>query len=192
MLKNNNSSIIDKIDQKLIDLQKNKNHSKYWNITWRLGVFLSELVNMNSPQNVLEIGTSNGFSTLFIAKSISIDSKIYTIEIDEGRFEEARKNFSDCGIENIISLNGNVFDILENYSFDEKIDFVFLDAAHKSYKQVINMLEDKNILSNNAIIVADNVISHSYMSEFIEYMKEKYLCQVVDMDSGFLVAFRQK
>ena len=187
------NSNIGKIEERLKFLQKNKNFKTHWNITWNLGVILSNLVKLKEPKYVLEVGTSNGFSSLWIAKGLSDWAKLFTIEANPGRFAEACKNFQYCSLfeQNIFPINGEVFEILSVKNFDFTFDFVFLDAAQKSYLEIIETLEDKKLLSNDALIVADNILTHDYMSEFVDNMKSKgYLCEVIELDSGFLVAKR--
>lgn len=182
-----------KIDLKLKDLQNAKFSNKNWNITWNLGLFLENLVLISKPKRILEIGTSNGFSTLFLARALlneDIDSEIFTIEVNETRFLEAKKNFDEVGLTFVKQLKGEIFDILEGNILSEKFNFVFIDAAHKFYKEVVLMLEEKNLLFENVLIVADNVVSHN-MGEFIDFMKERYDTELVELDSGFLVCRRK-
>lgn len=187
MTNNSNSFLIDNRLKFLQDRKSNLNVR--WNITWFLGNFLSEFVSISKPKSILEVGTSNGFSTLWIAKGAS-DAKIYTIEVNEDRFNEAKNNFEMCKLDNIIGLNGDVFEILNDYDFGGlKFDFIFLDAAHQRYKDVILMLEEKDLLDLNVKFVCDNVLSHKYMNEFIDFMKNKFEnCELIEADSGLLVA----
>ncbi|MCA9495752.1 MAG: class I SAM-dependent methyltransferase [Nanoarchaeota archaeon] len=177
---------------KLKDIHENSPHNKYWNISWNLGIELSNLIKLHSPKNILEIGTSNGFSTLWMAKEIKKNAKITTIEIDSKRFEEAKFNFQETNTdENIVQINGDVFDILSKITannLDIEFDFIFLDAAQRRYLDLIKIIEKQKLLSKNAIIVADNVISHNNMGEFLEYMQRNYDCRTLTIDSGFLIA----
>jgi len=187
----NQIQISEKINKKLLILQKNKKNKDYWNITWRLGDILSEIIRINQPNRILEIGTSNGFSTLWIAKELNLNSKIYTVEINKERFEFAKKIFEECSINNIISINDNILNIINENTFEEKFEFIFLDAAQKEYKNIILKLEEKKLISKKCTIVADNVLSHEYMEEFIEFMREKYFCEMINFDSGFLIAMQK-
>lgn len=182
-----NSNLIVK---RLEFLQDTKDHSKYWNITWSSGIVLSNLVEVAKPTNVLEIGTSNGFSTLCIARGFTDSSqRITTVEVDKNRYEEALDNFKKAEIiEKIKPINGEIFEILNSRTFTNQFDFVFLDAAHKKYLEIIEKLESKKLLSQNCVIVADNILSHSYMEDFVSSMKQKYLCDVIKVGSGFLVS----
>ncbi len=175
------------IDKKFYELEESKFDSKYWDITREQGEFLSNLVSFKKPENILEIGTSNGYSTLFLAREFH-KGKIFTIEIDDFRFNEAKKNFSLCELDEKIScLKGDVFCVLNNYKFDCVFDLVFVDAAQKQYREIVEMFEGKNLLSESFVMVFDNISSHSYMGKFVEFMKSKYLCERIELGSGMLV-----
>jgi len=173
----------------LKELELKKKTGKFWNISWKLGVFLSGIVAKEKPRNVLEIGTSNGFSTLWIIKGLKKNSKITTIEVNEERFLLAKENFKkiNCHVE-INQILGEFFEVIEDFDFKDKFDFIFLDAAHKKYRQVIEILEKKDLLDLKCTIVCDNVISHVYMGEFIEFMGKKYHIKIHKEGTGFLIA----
>lgn len=170
-------------------LEKKKSNGKYWNISNSLGNILEEKVANLNPKNILEIGTSNGYSTLFILSGSKKDAKITTIEIDLGRFNEAKEVFQKVDINSqITQINSDVISYLESLN-DQKFDFVFLDAAHKNYFNVIKILRNKNLFSKNHTIIADNIISHKYMKEeYVLPMSEFYNNELIEVDSGFLIS----
>lgn len=178
---------------KLIELEdlKEKSSKKYWNISYGLGEKLAELVGSLKPENILEFGTSNGFSTLWLSLESDDGCNIYTIEVDKIRFEEANKNFSECGLDNIHQLHGEIFEILTTYDFNVMFDLVFIDAMQKSYLDLMKLIEKKGILSENVVVIADNIVSHGTTKDFVEYMRKNYKCEIIDIDSGFLVARRE-
>ena len=83
---------------KLKKLEELKKKITYWNISFEQGNFLSNLVLEKKPENILEIGTSNGFSTLFLALNLDAKCNLTTIEINKNRFEEAKRNFEECNL----------------------------------------------------------------------------------------------
>lgn len=176
------------INSQLLYLQNKKNNSKNWNISWNLGVFLSNLIDIKSPKCVLEVGTSNGFSTLFIAKYINSNSIIYTVDVNEERLKNAKQNFAVCNLKNIYPICDKIENILQNFKFKEKIDFLFLDALQKDYLELIKIAQKKELLTNDCLIVCDNILSGYKMNDFLKYMKLNFECEFVDIDSGFLVA----
>ncbi len=175
---------------KLNSLQLNKSSKKNWNITWVQGVFLSNLVDIKKPKNILEIGTSNGFSTLWIAKSLDEDAFIDTIEINSERFEEAKKVFNQCSLKNVNPIFGDVFEILP--TLGKKYDFVFMDAKQEFYLDLVKLIEKLELFGEDFTFVVDNVTNHDNMGEFVKYMEKNYTCEVVDIGGGFLIAKARK
>lgn len=191
MQKSNNSQFV-LINDKLNELENLKKTSKFWNIDKEQGEFLLKIVIDKNPQSILEIGTSNGYSTLYLAKNLSSSSKITTIEINDERFEIAKQNFNDCKIQNIIQIKGEITEILNSNKLDNmKFDFIFLDAMQREYLNIIKAIEQKNILTKDVTIIADNVLSHGNMKEFIEYMQKNYTCEIIKLGGGFIIGERK-
>ena len=116
------------------------------------------------PQRILEIGTAVGYSamcfTLFLAKDGIID----TIERDEERVKEARRNIEKVGVEDKIHIyEGDAVEILP--TLDEKYDVVFIDAAKGKYPFFLK--EAMRMLKSDGIIFADNILYKGYvMSDY--------------------------
>lgn len=177
---------MDIIFSKLKSLQENKKTKNNWNISWQLATFLSNFVKLQQPKNILEVGTSNGFSTLAIARYLNKNSKITTIEINKQRFQEAQDNFKYCKLDNINQILGNAVDI--TYNLNDKFDLIFLDAGQMFYKKIIENILNQKVITKNSYIIADNVKSHQNMNEFLEYMNLNFECELLNFDSGFLIA----
>ena len=178
---------MDTIFSRLEFLQKNKENKKNWNISWQLASFISNFVKINQPKSILEIGTSNGFSTLAISRFLNKKtSKIVTIEVDETRFSEAKINFDLCGLENIEQIKGNALEIVPK--LNKKFDFIFMDAGQMYYKGLVEDIIENDIIEKNGYIVCDNVKTHERMDDFIDFMKKNFECELLEFDSGFLIA----
>lgn len=187
-----NISQIELIQVKLNELEELKKTSKFWNIDKNQGELLSKIILERKPKNILEIGTSNGYSTLYLAKNLNSNSSITTIEINDERFEIAKKNFEDCKIKNIIQVKGEITEILNSNKLkNQKFDLIFLDAMQREYLNLIKTFEKNTLLENEAIIIADNVLSHGNMKEFIEYMEKNYDTKVLDIGKGLLIAAKK-
>jgi len=169
----------------LLKKLKNKKE-KNWNISWNLGMFLTNLVEINKPNKILEVGTSNGFSTLCLLKNLPETSKIYTVEINEERFLKAKKNFENFE-KNIFQIKGNILEILENNSLKKKFDLIFIDARQDEYKKILQLIEKNQILNENSIIVFDNILTHESTKPLVDFVKKKYVYEIIEMDSGFLI-----
>lgn len=130
-----------------------------------------ELLKEVKPKRLLEIGAAVGYSAICFEKHVSL--KIDTIEQDEERFLEAKKNIEDLGLSSKINLiKGNAVEILQNMNIEneeEKYDFVFIDAAKSKYP--IFLEESLKLTTKNAVIVADNVLFKGYVLS--DYNKHK-------------------
>ncbi|WP_211328789.1 O-methyltransferase [Shewanella algidipiscicola] len=105
---------------------------KYPNITRDTGEFLSILVQATRASKILKIGTSNGYSTLWLASVLLSCGRIYTVEVNPQKISEARLNFEQAGVSaKITQLAGDVSEVLEHLT--ERVDFIFLDADRKAY-----------------------------------------------------------
>jgi len=164
----------------LCELEEINEKMYMFNIKPDAGRFLHLLVKVKQPKNIIEIGTSNGYSTIWVA-SASEKAKVYTIEIDDGKAGMARENFCRAGLKNIELLQGDALNVLKN--FKVKVDMIFLDAMKKDYIKYIKMLE-KN-MNENCVIIADNVISHNEkVSSYIAYMKKNYSSETLQIGAG--------
>jgi len=185
---NNNSKLI-KIENKLKELHLISLKHKFWNISEKQGEILAQFVKEKNPKNVLEIGTSNGYSALYILKYLDENSILTTIEVDKDRFEIAKKNFAECDINNINQINKEIMEIIELKELENKhFDFIFLDAMQRKYLTIVQEFEKQHIITNNTLIIADNVLSHKNMKEFIEYMQKNYNTEIININDGFLIA----
>jgi len=174
---------------KLNSLQQLKQKQVNWNMTWDQGVFLSNLVEIKKSRRILEIGTSNGFSTLWLAKNLNSNSTIDTIEVNEERFNLAKSNFNFCKLENINQLLGEAFKVLPNLK--GIYDLVVVDAAQAFYKDLVQLFEKNNLIDNESILIFDNILTHEDMPHFIEFMKKRYLVEIIGIGGGFLFAKKQ-
>jgi predicted O-methyltransferase YrrM len=148
---------------------------------------------MMNIQNALEIGTSNGYSGLWIAKALKFTGgKLTTIEYYEKRQSIAIENFKKCGVFDVIRpLQGSACDILESLDKDEKFDFVFIDANKREYVKYFELI--KPHLAPKALIVADNITSHAEkVQTFIDAVDSDadFQYEIVDLPGGILIAYK--
>jgi predicted O-methyltransferase YrrM len=130
------------------------------NITPDTGEFLAVLVKAMRARRILEIGTSNGYSTLWLADAVAgIDGDVTTIEMSPQKIAMARENFARGGLENrITQLEGDAATYLQRFGNDE-FDLVFLDSQRSVY---LDWWPDlKRILRAGGLLVVDNATSHA-------------------------------
>ncbi|MBT3756802.1 MAG: hypothetical protein HOK80_08005 [Candidatus Cloacimonetes bacterium] len=171
------------------EVQKN-NIRRLWNIQQETAELLYTFVIAKSPKQILEIGTSNGFSTFWLSLAAEqCNAIIDTIEVDEGRFKLAKENLANR--KNIIQRFGKAEYIIPELT--DKYDLVFIDAGKINYINYIKLLQNK--LNNNSTIIADNVISHKdTVKEYLDYIESSELFESVtlNIDSGLNIASFKK
>jgi predicted O-methyltransferase YrrM len=122
------------------------------------GRFLFALVAANAGCEVLEIGASRGYSTVWLAAGARIlGGSVTSLEHDPAKCEAWRANVAAAGLEEWAELlGGDAFATLER--IEEPFDVVFLDAEKDDYERLFALVRPK--LELGAVVVADNVLSH--------------------------------
>lgn len=99
---------------------------------------------------VLEIGTLNGYSSLWFS---TISDRVLSIDIDGRVIEEAKKNLEGTNVEVIL---GDALEVIPK--LEEKFNVVLIDAAKNDYGKYLEVVLDK--LEDDFLIFVDNTISH--------------------------------
>lgn len=122
------------------------------------GRYLHDLILKHKVKNVLEVGTSNGYSGIWMGLALrETGGNLTTLEIDQGRANLARENFRRTGLDSRIHLI--LGDALQSLSrLDGTFDFVFIDAAKGEYLRYLELVLPR--VPPGGIIVAHNVDSH--------------------------------
>ena len=129
---------------------------------------IGKVLKENKPKRILEIGTAVGYSAICFSKFLADGGKIDTIERDNERIKEAKKNIKDMNLEKVIHIfEGDAVEILP--TLNEKYDMVFIDAAKGKYPFFLK--EALRMLSKNGIIFADNILYKGYVMS--DYNKHK-------------------
>jgi len=131
------------------------------------GRFLYDLIIEKEYRRGLEIGTSNGYSTLWMGLAFRrTGGKIITVEYEKLRGLEAKENFEKAGLDDIIDLRIN--DAFKEIPLIEgEFDFIFLDAWKPDYVKFLEMIRDR--VAPGGAIAAHNVVSQERsMRDFLE------------------------
>ena len=184
--------LMDKVTEEVF-AELEKTQKEFWNIPRKTGVLLNMFIKMMNAKNVLEIGTSNGYSGLWLAKALKeTGGKLTTIEFYEKRQSIAIENFQKCGVSDIIRpIEGSACKIIQDFSADEVFDFVFIDANKKEYVEYFNLI--KPHLSKKAMIVADNILSHwEKVQTFIKAVDDDddFQYEILELPGGILTAYK--
>jgi caffeoyl-CoA O-methyltransferase len=115
------------------------------------GRFLFALVAPQAGCEVLEIGGSRGYSSIWLAAGA------LSLEHDPAKVEAWLRNVAEAGLEETAELiSGDAFETLR--TLEDVFDLVFLDAEKDDYEALFDLARDK--VEPGAVIVADNVLSH--------------------------------
>ena len=126
------------------------------------GKVLEMISCMIRPERILEIGTFTGYSALCLAKGLTDDGELHTIDIREEDVQLAKTFFNrSLYADKIISHCGNALEIIPN--LNEPWDLVFIDADKPAYIQYFNLVLPK--LRKNGFILADNIFFHGEVLE---------------------------
>lgn len=165
-LKEANGYVVSKITEKddlILAMEDFARKNNVPIITPEIKEYIKFIIKSHNFKNILEIGTAIGYSGIVMAREIS--GKLYTIEIDETRYNIAKGNISKSGLNNIVSILGDATD--EIPLITEKFDFIFIDASKGQYQKFFD--ESLKLLNNGGIIFIDNIMFRGYL--YKEYPK---------------------
>jgi len=123
------------------------------------GQFLFALVAPQTDCEVLEIGGSRGYSTIWLAAGVRyLGGRVLSLEYDPRKCEAWRRNIADAGLEDWAELiEGDALETLP--AIDDVFDVIFLDAEKEDYERLFQLARGK--VEPAALFVADNVLSHA-------------------------------
>ena len=126
-------------------------------VSEKYGRLLFRLVEYFKPETIIELGTSLGISTLYIAKA-NPGASVFTIEGCTTRSEQALINFTKLKATNI-TLNIGKFDIIlpEFVAQNKKLDFAFIDGHHTYEATLANFETLLKVSNNDTVFVFDDI-----------------------------------
>ncbi|KQW92901.1 O-methyltransferase [Acinetobacter guillouiae] len=166
---------------------------RYRNIEPESALFLAMQVRIQQSKKILEIGTSTGYSTLWLADAAKVTgAKVTTLEIDEKRTQQAQLHAQELHVDDVIDFwVGDAQKYLEQCQ--EQYDFILLDAERNAYLNYWVYLQ-KMLVEHGGVLIVDNVISHAAeVKSFITEVKrdERFMTTTLSIGSGlFVVTFK--
>ncbi|MBD0349449.1 MAG: class I SAM-dependent methyltransferase [Thermoleophilia bacterium] len=123
------------------------------------GQFLFALVAPQTDCEVLEIGGSRGYSSIWLAAGVRyLGGRVLSLEVDAAKAQAWRRNVDEAGLAGWAELvEGDAHETLPEV--DDVFDVVFLDAEKEDYERLFEVARGK--LEPGALVVADNVVSHA-------------------------------
>jgi predicted O-methyltransferase YrrM len=122
------------------------------------GQFLFAFVAPQTDCEVLEIGGSRGYSTIWLAAGVRyLGGRVLSLENDPAKIEAWHANIEEAGLPEWAELlDGDAFETLPPIA--DVFDIVFLDAEKEQYEQLF--AEARTKLEPGAVVIADNALSH--------------------------------
>ena len=128
-------------------------------VTPSQGKMLNLLARLQGARRILEIGTLGGYSSVWLARALTDEGKLITLEVEPRHADVAKKNFERAGVSRRVELHlGDAIDSLAKlYAADEgPFDFVFIDADKKRNSDYFSWA--LKLCRNGALIIIDNVV----------------------------------
>ena len=134
------------------------------------GQFVHALILATGAKRGLEIGTSYGYSALWIASALADNGgSLITIDHDPRKSEAARRRLNSAGLASHVEFRtGTALEVLE--SLDGSFDFVLNDADKPNCIRYVDRITDK--LNARAVVLTDNTVTHAdELADFVEWVR---------------------
>jgi len=196
--------IINEIEKLDIEFRENgipERYKKKWRIDVNVGLWiigrktaewLHKLVLQKKPKLILELGTSVGYSALWLGRAaVRYGGVLETIDKEKFKVDEARTYIEKAKLQKTVTcIEGDIFEFLKNAKLEaKKYDFVFIDAGKREYVQYLKLLEP--ILADSSTIVADNMSDFAEQTkDYREYLSSNhhYKNQAIEIDHGLMLS----
>lgn len=174
------------------DARTTRREDKLLNLERPAAEFIFFMIRAMRLKRVLEMGTSNGYSALWLAYAVEpIGGSVTTVERSEHKAEMARANFSRSDLSHLIhpyTMHASTF--LKEEA-PASYDLLFLDAERTEYPALWS--EFQRVVSPGGLMIADNALSHpSEMAPFLELVKSSpgYSNYTVPVGKGELMILK--
>lgn len=162
---------------------------RYRNIEPDSALFLAMQIRIQKSQHVLEIGTSTGYSTLWLADALEVtQGELTTLELETERSSQAQQYAQEFGLAHRIKFwVGDAKDYLA--ACNAQFDLILLDAERDAYVDYWPHLK-RMLAQQGGVLIVDNVISHAEeVKAFTQLVKEDghYLLSTLALGAGLLV-----
>lgn len=170
--------------------------SRYWSVPRKDGQFLNFFIRAMKAQRVLEVGTSQGYSAIWMGLALKeTGGHLTTIEIERSRYELAEKYISRAALSPWITLiwgdaHQEIIRILGPF------DFIFLDADKEGQVDYFQKLYPLKILKGGVIAVHNAIKYAASMQDYLDLVRNHpnfdSIAVSATMDDGFLLSYRSR
>jgi predicted O-methyltransferase YrrM len=168
--------------------------ARFRNVEPETAELLGVLIRAMGARRILELGTSNGYSTLWLADAArATGGRVLSVDIDADRTELARANLAAAKLDDVVELRTEDASRALAASADDGWEFVFLDAERPAYPEYLPELV--RTIAPGGVLAVDNVSSHAH--ELVEFTalieRQAGLTQtVVPVGAGLRLAVRDR
>lgn len=174
------------------DARQEDRSKKMLNIAPETAHLISLLIRSSERKSLLEIGTSNGYSTIWLAWAASFsDGHVTSLDRDEAKHVLADANLTKAGLRDRVELlQGDATELIK--TLDGPFDFILFDADRTSAPDQLKFLLPK--LTPGALVLADNALSHpdqiaAYLAAIESVPDMDHM--IVPVGKGLSVAYKQ-
>jgi caffeoyl-CoA O-methyltransferase len=181
--------------RRLLDEMDAKGY-QFWSVPRKDGEFLHLLVKATRSRNILELGTSHGFSAIWMGLALEeTGGRLTTIEIDRERYELARSHVRNAGLAHRVNLiKGDAH--VEVTKVEGPFDFVFMDADKEGQVDYFNKLYPKKLIPSGMLAVHNAIRQASSMKDYLNMIRKHPSFDTVTvsatMDDGFCLSYRHR
>ena len=175
------------------DQRETDRKRKMLNLEPETAALLHILVRATDRHSILEIGTSNGYSTIWLAHAMraGTNGRLVSIERNHAKVEMARQNLQRAGLLNFVTLlEGEASEAVK--TLEGLFDCVFFDADRISAPKQLDILMPK--LQPDVLLLADNVLSHpEEVADYLTAVSElaDFSSVTVPVGKGLNISYRQ-
>ena len=181
--------------RRLLDEMDAKGY-QFWSVPRKDGEFLHLLVKATRARNVLELGTSHGFSAIWMGLGLEeTGGRLTTIEIEKERHDLARRHVSEAGLsQRVTFIKGDAH--VEVAKLEGPFDFVFMDADKEGQMDYFKKLYPKKLAPGAMLAVHNAIRQASSMKDYLDMIRKHPDFDTVivsaTMDDGFCLSYRHR
>jgi predicted O-methyltransferase YrrM len=181
--------------KQLLD-QMDRKGFRYWSVPRKDGEFLHLLVKATRARNALEVGTSQGYSTIWMGLALEeTGGQLISIEIDKERHNVARQHITEAGLSQRVALiRGDAH--AEVTKLEGPFDFVFLDADKEGQLDYFHKLYPKKLIPGGILIAHNAILQADSMKDYLDTIRKHSdfdtVILSVTMDDGFCLSYRHR
>jgi predicted O-methyltransferase YrrM len=130
------------------------------NLEPETGALLNLLLRTSGARDVLELGTSNGYSTIWLGEAVAANGgRLSSVEMDPERAAAAARNLARAGLSEVVDLHVSDAALVLAQTPSDSVDVIFLDAERPDYPAYWDDLV--RILRRPGLLAIDNAVSHA-------------------------------